>query len=225
MTHDPALLLRTLQLSDSSFPSGGFAFSNGLETLTGEGKLDQPGHFEAFLDEQLIPRWASFDRWFLAHAHEASGNQAALTDLDWLCEAQSCVATLAEASRRMGRASLFSHDRIGTPGVAPYLKSLRAKAAPGHLPVVQGLIASAVGLSQRLAAVSAAHQLMIGALSATIRLGKLGALEAQAIQARLTPRLATAVDAPLPDRPHAFSPLADIAAMRHAANRTRLFAA
>ena len=35
--------LRLLQISDSAFPSGSFAFSGGLETLAGDGMVDRRG--------------------------------------------------------------------------------------------------------------------------------------------------------------------------------------
>ena len=225
MNGDSLTLLRVLQISDSSFPSGGFAFSNGLETLANEGALGGAEEVEAFLRDQLLVRWASFDRWFLVQALEAGDDIGALGELDWLCEAQNNVQSLAAASRRMGRAALSSHQRIGTPRAAAYLVALREEAVPGHLPVVQGLLAGGLGLPREAAEISALYQLVAGALSAAIRLGKIGALQAQAVQADLATAMAALPRAPLPDLPHAFTPLADIAAMRHADHATRLFAA
>lgn len=225
MTPDPLTLLRLLQVSDSSFPSGGFAFSNGLETLANEGALGGDADVEGFLRDQLLARWASFDRWFLRRALEAGDDIGALGALDWQCEAQTSVACLAAASRRMGRAVLSSHRRIGTPFAGAYLAALREDAVPGHLPVVQGLVAAALGLPPPVAEVSAAYQMVTGALSAAVRLGRLGALQAQATQTALAPDICRLIAAPLPALPHAFSPLADIAALRHGDHATRLFAA
>ncbi|WP_340117804.1 urease accessory UreF family protein [Pelagibius sp. 7325] len=225
MTGDALTLLRLLQLSDSNFPSGGFAFSNGLETLANEEALRDAADIESYLRDQLAARWATFDRWFLAAAHAAGDDIGALGELDWLCEAQSSVASLAAASRRMGRAMLSSHQRIGTPFAVSYLTALREGAVPGHLPVVQGLIADALELPRASAEASALYQLVSAGLTAAVRLGRLGALEAQSVYTALAPRLAEILLAAPPAEPHAFTPLGDIAAMRHADHATRLFAA
>lgn len=232
---DPMALLRLLQISDSAFPSGGFAFSNGLETLAQE--QDETTRrsrgaeiVRRFIEDQLLARWASFDRWFLIQSLAAAPldeeeRLTVLIALDRQCEAQNTVASLSEASKRMGRAALASHTRIGTERVAPYQIRLRDGRAPGHLPVVQGLIAGALRLTAEQAAASAAFQLVSGALSSAVRLGLIGALEAQSIQTLLAPTVGAALARPLGDAPHAFAPYADIAAMRHSAGDGRLFAA
>lgn len=231
MTEDPLALLRLLQIADSAFPGGGFAFSNGLETLAQENRAQErrrAGGAEMvsdFIAKQLLPRWAGFDRWFLLRAREAGGAPKALIQIDRACEARNTTASLADASRRMGRAALSSHARIGTAGAADYLGEARARRAPGHLPVVQGLIAAALGLSATQACAAAAYQTAGGALSSAVRLGLIGALEAQSVLAALAPRLGALLTQPLDDAPHAFAPYADIAAMRHRAAESRLFAA
>ncbi len=225
MSDDALILLRLLQVSDSGFPSGGFAFSNGLETLANEGALATADSVEDYLRDQLLRRWCSFDRWFLVAALQADGDLVTLGELDRLCEAQNTVQSLAAASRRMGRAVLSSHERIGTPSAPAYLAVLREEAVPGHLPVVQGLISGALELPREVAETSALYQLVIGALTAAVRLGKLGALEAQAVQGRLAPHMAALLASAPPELPHAFTPLADIAALRHGDHATRLFAA
>ena len=51
-------LLRLLQISDSSFPSGAFAFSNGLETLHKENKKfdDDKINTAKFYFDKVLPR-------------------------------------------------------------------------------------------------------------------------------------------------------------------------
>lgn len=226
----PGSLLRLLQTTDSAFPSGGFAFSHGLETLSVEGEVRDAAGVEAVLRSQVAPRWLEFDRHFLAAAHAAAGdgdgdgNGAALAALDRDCEVQNTVAALASASRRMGRALLTSHARIGTHGAGEALERVRAGTAHGHAPVVQGLIGAGLGLSRAETEAGAFHALIAGHTGAAIRLGRLGALEAQQVLARaietFAPRLA---EAP-PAEPAAFAPLIDIAAARRSAQSVTLFA-
>lgn len=225
MTVDLITLLRLLQISDSSFPSGGFAFSNGLETLANEGAVRGTGDVEAFIRDHLLPRWASFDRWYLVRAHEAAGDLDALGALDWLYDSQNSVESLAVASRRIGRATLTSHSRIGTADADAYLTKLNNGLVPAHQPIVQALVTAALGLPRDITELSAVYQVMSSALSAALRLGKVGSLQAQVIQTNLAPTVDGLITAPLPSVPHAFMPLADIAAMRHGDHETRLFAA
>ncbi len=225
MIVDPATLLRLLQISDSSFPSGGFAFSNGLETLANEGSVGGSDDVERFIRDHLLPRWASFDRWYLVRAHEAAGDLDALGALDWLYDSQNSVESLAVASRRIGRATLTSHSRIGTASADAYLAKLNEGQVPAHQPIVQALVATALGLPREVMELSAVYQVMASALSAALRLGKVGSLQAQVIQTKLGPVVTELLAAPLPNQPHAFMPLADIAAMRHGDHETRLFAA
>lgn len=220
----PLALLRLLQSSDSAFPSGGFAFSNGLETLCAEGLVGTPDAIETVLREQVLPRWLDFDRYFLAAAHGAAADVQALAALDRDCEAHNTVAPLADASRRMGRALLTSHDRIGTPGAAAHLARLRDGAAPGHAPVVQGLVGAGLGLSRAETEAGAVHALAAGYTGAAIRLGRLGALGAQQVLARTIAAAAPRLEAPPPEVPAAFAPLVDIAAARRGAHAVTLFA-
>ena len=67
---DAQALVTALQIGDSQFPAGGFAFSWGLESLWREGRIDRD-HMGAFLEAQLRGRWAGFDRAIVAAAHGA----------------------------------------------------------------------------------------------------------------------------------------------------------
>jgi urease accessory protein len=217
-----AALLGALRLGDSAFPSGAFAFSNGLETLAAEGA--SPADAEAMLLGQIAPRWLDFDRWFLAAAHGSAPDLDAVAAVDADCEARNAVAALAAASRRTGRAGLTTHARLGTAGAAEYLARVKAGEAPGHAAVAQGLAAQALGLGLAEAEAVAFHGVLAGWASAAVRLGLTGALDAQGMVARAGAALAPRLDAPPPAQPFAFAPLADAAAARRPASPARLFA-
>ncbi|MEL6775263.1 MAG: urease accessory protein UreF, partial [Pseudomonadota bacterium] len=80
-------LLRMMQAGDSAFPSGAFAFSNGLETLLVEGVVPGRMDLPTVLMEQIGPRWLSFDRAFL---HAAMG-AADTAEIDRDCHVRQGV--------------------------------------------------------------------------------------------------------------------------------------
>ncbi|MEM7744758.1 MAG: urease accessory UreF family protein [Pseudomonadota bacterium] len=213
-----ATLLRLLQTGDSAFPSGAFAFSNGLETLVAEGVVPERMQLSSVLLDQIAPRWIDFDRYFVRAAVLVED----IADTDRECDLRQTVPELCAASQRMGRALLTSHARIGTAGAAEYLGRPRAEA-PAHAPVVQGLVGRALDLTPEEAEAGAFHGLLAGFSAAAVRLGKIGAISAQELVAQAISHHAVAFETP-PETPSAFAPIADIAAQRRDATAVNLFA-
>lgn len=219
-------LLAAMQYADSFFPSGAIAFSWGLEALIADRHVTGAAELEAFLEGQLRHRWANFDRPFLVAAHRAAGDLDRLARLDRLAEAMSLPRENREAAQRLGLALLGVHERLATPGAAAYRGRIRAGEAPGQLPVVQGFLLRAVGLDEAAAAAVSAHSLVTMLASAALRLGAINHIDAQRALAAMRPILAELLAEPVleVERAQAFAPAADIAAMRHEIQTTRLFA-
>ncbi|MGR3742695.1 MAG: urease accessory protein UreF [Pseudooceanicola nanhaiensis] len=219
-------LLRLLQSADTAFPSGAFAFSSGLETLANEGRVRGAAEVQEVLFTQIVPRWLSFDRPFLHGAHTGADDPSRLIEIDGDCHVQNTTDRLAEASRRVGRSLLSVHARIGTPRVAAYRATLaeaRRPDATGYEPVVQGLVGAGLGLTPAETEAGALHSVVMAFVSAAVRLGRAGAIEAQAVLANVAPAMAEGLARPVPERPGAFAPFAEIAAMRRATDHASLF--
>lgn len=224
----PLALLRLLQSSDSGFPSGAFAFSSGLETLSREGVVAGSADVQTILCGHIVPRWLSFDRVFLAQAHAraASAEQVLAVDLD--CHCYNTVDRLGAASRRVGRALLMVHARMGTPGAGAY-RAVLAQADPqgmraGHEAVVLGALGPGLGLALPESEAGALHATVMAFLTAAVRLGKIGAIEAQIVLRAAAPAMAEGLARPAPLLPGAFAPLSDIAALRRSPSQAALFA-
>lgn len=223
---DAASLLATLQQADSFFPAGGVAFSWGLETLVTEGVFRADRDLHPLLMGQLEQRWATFDRCALVAAFETVPDLASVARIDQRIEAMSVARELREGSRRAGASLLGVHARLGTPGASEYRAAVRAGSACGHLPVVQGLVWHGAGMTVDQAQAVSAHTFCVSLLGAALRLGAIGHLHAQETLVGVRSEMAKLLAEPPPKFQdcRAYTPMAEIAVMRHEVQSARLFA-
>lgn len=220
-----ASLLLALQHGDSQFPSGSFAFSQGLEASSQLAAALGPFDFEGFVTAQLRHRWAIADRPALARAHRLRDDPDKLAELDAEVDASTLVEGLRVGSRRNGVALLTTHARRGTAGAAAYRARIREGRALGHLCIVQGLVWGALGLDETTAVAISGYQVAASLAAAAVRLGLVGAIDAQEAISRSLPMVEAALDQEVgPDEPiRSFVPLAEIAVALHGSSGQRLF--
>jgi urease accessory protein len=132
---------------------------------------------------------------------------------------------LRNGSKRNGNALLAAHVRLATRGAADFRSEIEAGKAHGHLPVVQGFVWRARGMSEADAILVSGYSTASGLIAAAVRLGHIGAVEAQAVLAALLPAIAE-LSAPVPPDAEieSFMPWVDIAASRQGRAHLRLFA-
>lgn len=223
MTNLPELLT-LLQHGDSFFPSGAFASSWGLETLHADGKVSDAASLIQFIAGQLRWRWARLDRPALLSAYRAGDELEQVAQLDIELEALALARELRDASRRAGRALLRVHAQLGTRNAAMYLEWIKNGQAHGHIPVVQGAVWRSIGLSEESVSALSGYGLCLAFASVAIRLGIISHIEAQQILQQLHSTLIELLQLPVPTFLSSFSPLTDIAIMRHEIQGVRLFA-
>ena len=219
-------LLTALQHGDSFFPSGGVAFSQGVETLHVEGRLPSGEEVGRLLREQVLGRWAECDRAVIAGAHRAGDDLEAVAAADRALEAITLPKELREGSRRAGAALLGVHCQLATRNAQAYQERVGRETAPGHLAACQGLLWRGAGLSAAEAAAVAAHALCVGVLGAAIRLGAIGAVEGQRLLTAMQPALAEMLAQPPPsiEALASYAPVVELAVLRHEQLDSRLFA-
>jgi urease accessory protein len=218
-------LLTILQHADSAFPSGSFAFSNGIEGLAAmNAPLGRSG-LRDVVGMSLRHRWSTSDRIAVALAHRAHDDFNRVAEIDQAVEAATLAEPLRNGSKRNGNALLAAHVRLGTQGAAELRAQVETGKAHGHLPVVQGFVWGARGMSETNAMLVSGYATASGLIAAAVRLGRIGAVEAQAVLAALLPAIA---ELSLPVPPDAeiesFMPWVDAAASRQARAHLRLFA-
>lgn len=225
MTKAASNMLLALQHGDSAFPSGGFAFSQGLESASQLEEHLGPFELETFIRSQIRHRWADADCVAMIRSHRLGGDLAATTELDHEVEASTPIEPLRLGSRRNGMALLTAHDRMHTRSASEYRRMVREGRAPGHMAVVQGLVWRGIGLDEAAAVTVSGYQCIMALATAAIRLGIVGAIEAQAIVGRTLPLVAdvSPTDIGDYDRLSSFVPLAEIAVLMHGRSEQRLF--
>lgn len=222
--------LIAFQQADAAFPSGSFAFSNGIEGLS----ACDSDFGEAALARSVAAaigfRWAGTDRVALVLAHRAGGRIERLAAIDAALEAASLAEPMRTGSRRNGASLLAAHARLGTPDAARLREAVRAGVLLGHLPTVQGALWAALGLPEQTAAAAGGYQFASGLTSAAIRLGVIGAIEAQRVLSGALSLVAGHLAEPVPEPEGeavvltGLTPFIEIAAMRQAQASLRLFA-
>jgi urease accessory protein len=219
-------LLLAFQHADSAFPSGSFAFSNGLEGLLRQGwPLDRNG-LAGTLKMILRHRWATAERVAVVRAHRTAHDLTQLTQLDSEVEASSICEPLRTGSRRNGAAFIASHVRYGTPGAQALREAIGSGMTPGHLAVAQGFAWGSLGIAEAISIAMSGYATVSGLVTAAIRLGQIGALAAQPIFAEALDCVADLAAAPVrDDEPlSSFVPFLEVCAVKQTTAELRLFA-
>ena len=208
-------LLRLLTWLSPAFPTGGFAFSHGLEWAVEVGDVADAATLAGWLGDMLRHGAGRNDAILLRHAWRARGE--ALTGV---AEFAGAIAPSREiAAETLGQGAAFA------AAAAPWLQGL-ILPSPLAYPVAVGALAAAHDIEENAAVIAYLHGFTANLVSAGVRLIPLGQSAGLAVQAGLEAAILETV------RDTAYAQLediggaclrADLAAMRHETQYTRLF--
>lgn len=210
-----APLLRLLAWLSPAFPLGGFSYSGGLERAAHDGFVRDADGLQAWLAAGLAHGFLWNDAVLLAASHGTD----ALDDIAALAEA------LAGSRERHGETMALGSAFMGAASAwpSPVLERL---PNPVALPVAFGAVAAAHGIGIEAACQGYLHAQVSQAISAAIRLslsGQVAGLRVlSALEAAILDTGARAAAASLEDL-GACTFRADIAALRHETQHSRLF--
>jgi urease accessory protein len=177
---------RLLQIADSSFPTGGFAHSNGLEAAVHHGRARTADQLDAYVRGWL---------WNVGYASlpfvtAAFDTPDGVWSLDAWIDATITSHVANRASRTQGRTFLATCVRtFDEPAIVALAARSRTRDVRAHFAPVFGASLAALGASREEAAMLHLHTALRGVLSAAVRLGVVGPHEAQSMQRRYTSTL------------------------------------
>ncbi len=221
-------IMRLLEFSDSAFPVGAFAFSNGLETASQLGIVHNAATLEAFTAD--LARQAAFTDGIAAlHAFRS----AAAGDYDGVRKADGELLRCkigGETRRmlcRMGKKLGELAARIApSPMISQWLADVSSGAAAGTYPVGQGLLFAAAELSERELFCSHQYGVINMVLCAALRCVRVSHYDTQRILFSLAAdaeRLYAEVQPLSLEDMNAFVPRIDILASIHEKGSSRMF--
>jgi urease accessory protein len=221
-------LVNGLRFVDSFFPSGGFAFSSGLEAAVKDGAVRDGKDFERYVEDLLIQGLGRREAVAVAVAHEAAvtGRLAPALEIDRALESLKLGRDTRLASRQMGRQVIkaAAEQLLDHRPLLDYRKAVEEARTPGHVPVAVGLTLAACGWSRPDTIAAFLYQTAQGLISAAMKLLPVGQQQGQQFLADWGPMIAQLSHRVTPQAGlGSWSPIHDIYAMRHARLESRLF--
>ena len=221
-------LVQGLRFVDSFFPSGGFAYSSGLEAAVQGGAVRNADDLAKYVEDVLRNGMGRREAMAVAMAHDAvsKGMLSIALDADRELDAMKLGRESREASRQMGRQviRIAAERRDGHAILRDYQAAMEAERTPCHLAVSLGLALAASGWSREDAVVAYLYQVATGFVSAALKLLPIGQREGQRLLDGWMPLIAELSGGTQPERPMtSWSPVQDIYAMKHSRLESRLF--
>ena len=214
---------RVLQLADSSFPTGGFAHSSGLEAAVQRGFVRDVAALSEHVDAVL---WST-GRVMLPFVGAAFDEPEVLWSHAEHLDALLSNHVQKRGSLTQGRAFLATCERIfDDQRIAQWAERVRKREVAAHLAPLFGSIFAVLNIERTETLGVFLHYALRGTLSAAVRLGVVGPLEAQRMHGMAMPTL----DAVLytcatiaPDAAANTAPILDIVAATHDELYARMF--
>ena len=220
-------LLSLLQISDSSFPTGAFSHSQGLEAFHAAGELEGAADLARLVALQLSAL-ATSDCVALRVAHADTGSELQDTvEADRMLTATKLSRELREGSAATGRRFLRSVRALGIGGrVEEFDRLVRESAADCNAAVCHGLAGAELEAIVHEALYAYLYTSAASLVAAGQKLVPLGGSDAQRVLYEAKDGMERAVEESARVRVedmHAFAPTVDARSMQHEHQRVRLY--
>lgn len=174
--------LQLMQLSDSALPSGGYAFSNGLESAHKTGVVSDAAAFEASLIDQVFQvREGELPFVHSIYVMDVVSRDAFVDLVAWY-DAMQLVPAIRRASEVLGRNWVRLMDQLDRQSRAIQYRDWLIEAnLPIHATPLFGATMRATGATEEEAGLLFCHQFVRDQVSAAVRLSIVGPMEAMRI--------------------------------------------
>ena len=219
-------LYRLMAWLSPAYPIGAFSYSSGIEWAVEAGDITDAASFQDWLAVMIADGSGFCDAVFFAHAYRAvrQTDEAALRAVAELAAAFAASKERHLETTAQGRAFL---DATRAAWPTPALDCLLAISDGGvALPVAVGVASAGHAIALAPALQAYLHAFAANLVSAGVRLVPLGQTDGQRVLAALEPMVATTAErarATALDDVGGAAFRAEIAAMRHETQHTRLF--
>lgn len=221
-------LLQGFRFIDNFFPSGGYAFSFGLEAAVQAKTIRTSEHLRAYIADVLRSGMGSREAVAVGVAHRSAIDQTLQTahDIDEQLDAMKTCQESRLASRQMGRHILLiaGGGPTGPALLRQFLAHVESNQSPGHMAVSLGLVLGVFGWKKRDAIAAYLYQSAVGLVSASLKLFSIGQREGQHVLERLIPLIdCISRSAETKTEMRSWTPVQDIYEMRQPRLITRIF--
>jgi urease accessory protein len=213
-TTDPRPLLHLLAWLSPAFPTGGFAYSHGLEWAVEAGDISDADMLRDWLADVIAHGSVRSDTILLRHAHRNANDPTALREI--------AALGLAATPSRERRDEALNQGRAFVLAVAPWAQV--ANDMPYAVAV--GAAAAGKGVPEDDTAAAYMQAFVTNLISAAVRLVPLGQTAGLRVLAALEPVILATAEATKTaslDDLGGCTFRSDLAAMRHETQYTRLF--
>jgi len=221
----PARLVHTLQLMDSFFPVGAFAYSDGLESAAARGLVHDADSLAGWLDHFINAVFVPCEGLALLKCVRAAekGDWAGIRSIDEELTALKPAAAARTSSKSVGKRLLTMYaGLVNDSELLAFMETLPNCNAP----VAYGVVLSHRGLEGRDALPAFGYVRLAGIVSAALRLIALGQQQGQALLTKAIEHLLIAAEHILraeAEPLRSFGPLMDVQQMSHRYVYSRLF--
>ncbi len=224
---DDLIWLRLMQLADSAVPIGAAAHSFGLETLIEDGTVSVP-LLTTFLSDYL-KEIGILEVSYCLTAHACASTRddfaSAWLALNMRLDALKTARESRAASTSLGRRFVqLAADLEDDARLREAIKVAKVEGVGIHHCAAFGLVGGVLGVEARRSGLAYLNQSITGLVSACQRLMPLGQTAASQILWALKPIMIEVINQ-YKEGAHAvaFTPMVDMASLRHPALNTRLF--
>jgi urease accessory protein len=219
-----------LQLSDSFFPTGMYATSNGLEALFYSKKIKHANELRDLIKVYVEHQIGPTDCTALGNSYEYAkrSDLERLIEVDQTIFSMKLIQEIRETSTRSGTQLLrcVSYFITDNELLNRYQEAIKNKQASGVYPVALAIASSTLNIPKRKAGLMMIYAFSVSIVGAALRLGMLQHFDGQRIIHELKPNILETVNNNI-DRPlmsmWQFAPGIDIIQITHERMGSKMF--